>query len=343
MTYLIFLFLVLLLNIKYNKRLYLIFLIIILLFVGLRENVGLDYSIDFIIFKNMSKVKGYFTYFFSYILQKNGINFYGFTLLYSFLTIILCHIFLKKNLKEKKKIRTGWYIYILDYGMISSLNVMRQGVANFIYLLSLREKNKKLILFLFILGYGFHKSIILLLIFLPIVKIKFNIKFLKIVLILSLIVTLTIDLQKLFVEVIMPNLGYYGKIYLRKDLIHYVIVEQEIGLGKIFRILMSSLMIFFYEDLIKKNHKNLVYINSSILWGILTILTYKIFIISRVLEYLYLSSLISYPLLIEEIKNKKYGKYIVFIIWLIFFSLYLKATVFSDISQKLIPYNNILF
>ena len=102
-------------------------------------------------------------------------------------------------------------------------------------------------------------------------------------------------------------------------------------------------MIFFYEDLIKKNHKNLVYINSSILWGILTILTYKIFIISRVLEYLYLSSLISYPLLIEEIKNKKYGKYIVFIIWLIFFSLYLKATVFSDISQKLIPYNNILF
>lgn len=118
---------------------------------------------------------------------------------------------------------------------------------------------------------------------------------------------------------------------------------MSFGLGRMVRVVLCLSLIFFYDDLAKKGNSNYIYLNLSILWGILTLLTYKIFIISRVLEYFYLSTIITYPLMLDELKKRKLGKYLIITFWIILILFYLKATIFSDASQKLIPYNNILF
>lgn len=330
-------------KLKNNKIIYFIFFIITILFVGLRENVGIDYKVDLIIFNSLTKVKGYFIYILSFILKKYHFNFPMFTFVFGVLNTFLVQCITKSNFKRKKSRIESWYIYILDYGYISSFNVMRQGIANLIFLIAIKKNSYIKFVFFLIIGYGFHKSILLLIPIFFIIRKKFNIKIIKILCISIIFLSLFFDFQSYFIKNIFPYLGYYSEIYARKELVHFVVEEMSFGLGRMVRVVLCLSLIFFYDDLAKKGNSNYIYLNLSILWGILTLLTYKIFIISRVLEYFYLSTIITYPLMLDELKKRKLGKYLIITFWIILILFYLKATIFSDASQKLIPYNNILF
>lgn len=348
MWYLIYLLLITIclfgvLKLKKSKKIYRIFLLITILFVGLRENIGIDYYIDSIIFNTETKIKGYLVYLISFILRKFNLKFYTFTLSFGILNTYFFNLILNKNFMMKKNKVKGWFIYILDYGYISSFNVMRQGVANLLFLLSIGENSWIKIGIFFFIGLGFHKSIILLIPLFLIAKIKFSTKSFKILFFIVIVFSTVINFQNIFIEYIFPYLGYYSKIYMQKELFHFVSKSESFGVGRAIRVILCLTLIFFYDELLKKDNKKKIYLNLSIFWGLLTILTYKIFIISRILEYLYISTVISYPLMIEYLKTKKYGKYLIIIFWLILLSFYLKSTIFSDSSQKLMPYKNFLF
>ena len=324
----------------YKSRIFsFIALSIAILFLGFRENVGIDYKVDKNIYENLIRTKGILNYFLAIIFKKFDIGFNYIIFFMSFLNILLCNFLLKTKNKKKE----GWILYFLDYSYISSFNVMRQSVSNFCFLLGIRQKNIFITILLISIGFGFHKTIIFICPIIFLLKKIYNRKILIYFLGLAIILSLTIDIQQIMINYILPNLGAYGEIYLRKDLIDLVIKKQKMGMGLFFRITLSCLLIYYYDILKKREQKEIIYINASIFWAILSIISYKIFIVSRILEYIYPASLISYPILFKEIKKSKIGKYFVYLVWIIFILIFLKSTFFADSSQKLLPYKSKLF
>lgn len=328
------------------KSIYFLGMLVAILFCGLREGIGKDFYIDKNIFEKSIQSKGYLIYFVVNFLKSIKLNYSSYFLFMAFVNITLVFLLIRNNIRSKinkRKEYRSWLIYFWDMAYISSFNVMRQGVANFIFLLILKlEKRKILLILLFILGIGFHKSFIITIIFLFLSECKYNKKFFITMLIIAIISSNIFDLQTFFIENILSNIGYYGKIYSRKENFGNVLRGGGIGLGYYYRFFVISFLIYFYDEIKKENPKELKFVNLSIFWCILKIFTYKIWIIERVLDYLYYSTLISFPILFQKIEKQKYGKYIVIIILTGFFILFLKSTIFSDLTQNLIPYKSIL-
>lgn len=327
------------------KSIYIIGIIIAILFCGLRENVGRDFNVDKNIFEYSVTNKGYLIYFIISFFKEINLKYTSYFLFMAFTNLTFVYFLLKNNLKNRinKKIEyRGWLIYFLDMAYIYSFNGMRQGVANFIFLLMLKLKERKILAcLLFIIGIGFHKSFVITIFLLFLANYKYNKKFFLIALIIAIISSNILDLQTIFIEKILPNIYYYGKLYTTKERI-VDSLTGGLGLGYYYRILISILLIYFYEEIKKENPKELRFVNLSIFWCILKILTYKIWIIERVLDYLYFSNLISFPILFQKIEKRKYGKYMVLVILIGFFILFLKSTVFSNVEECLIPYKSIL-
>ena len=326
------------------KIMYVLGIIIAILFCGLRNNIGLDFQVDKNIFEWGVKNKGYLIYFIVTFLKKIKLSYSSYFLFMAFVNIISVFFLIHNNTKSKiskKKEYRSWLIYFWDMAYIYSFNGMRQGVANFIFLLTLKLKKKKIFLIiLFILGIGFHKSFVITIFFLFLADYRYNKKFFIVALIMAIISSNIFDLQTYFIKNILPNIYYYGKLYTTKERI-VDSLSGGLGLGYYYRMLIISFLIYFYDEIKKENKKELRFVNLSIFWCILKIFTYKIWILERVLDYLYYSTLISFPILFQKIEKRRYGKYIVMIILVIFFILFLKSTIFSK-GQNLIPYKSIL-
>lgn len=323
------------------KSIYIFGIIIAILFCGLRQNVGRDFQVDKNIFENTISSKGYLIYFIVSFFKGIHLNYSSYFLFMAFTNLTFV-FFLLKNKNNKKREYRGWIIYFLDMAYIYSFNGMRQGVANFIFLLILKLKKRKILVFLlFVIGAGFHKSFVITIFFLFLTNFKYNKKFFLIVLITAIISSNVLDLQTIFIEKVLPNIYYYGKLYTTKERIGDSL-KNGLGLGYYYRILMTGFLIYFYDEIKKENPKDLRFVNLSIFWCILKIFTYKIWILERVLDYLYYSTIISFPILFQKIEKRRYGKYIVLIILIGFFILFLKSTIFSNVEECLIPYKSIL-
>lgn len=326
------------------KSMYFFGIFIAILFCGLRDNVGLDFQIDKNIFEWGVKNKGYLVYFIVTFFKSIELNYSSYFLFMACVNILSVFFLIHSNIKNKinkEKEYRGWFIYFWDMAYIYSFNGMRQGVANFIFLLTLKLKKKKILLILlFILGIGFHKSFVITVIFLFLADYKYNKKFFVMALIIAIISSNVFDLQTYFIENILPNIYYYGKLYTTKERIGDSL-KSGLGLGYYYRMLIISFLIYFYDEIKKENKKELKFVNLSIFWCILKIFTYKIWILERVLDYLYYSTLISFPILFQKIEKRRYGKYIVIVILIGFFILFLKSTIFLE-GQNLIPYKSIL-
>jgi hypothetical protein len=245
------------------------------------------------------------------------------------------------NNKNKKLMIHGWILYFLDLAYISSFNVARQGIANFLYLLILKNKKQKhLSIVILLVAYGIHKSIILIIPFIWILEFTYSKKKFIFLLIVSIFIGHVFDFSTFFINNILPNIFYYGEIYNSNEM-SKILLREGLGFGYYYRIFLSTLLILFYDKLKLENKKELVFINATIFWAILKILTSRVWIIERFLDYLYYSNLISFPILFSKINSYKNGKYVTKILFLLFFIMFLRTTIFSDLSQKLMPYKSI--
>lgn len=312
--------------------------VILVLFIGLRNNVGIDYKLYYNMFYlgwGQEKELGY-----------RIINDTFKRLNFPFNSILICiaamSIYFVFNLiKKQAKYKVfSFTLFWLDGGILYLFNVIRQGITNFIFLNIIgmfRDKKYILITFLIIFGVLFHYSIILALFFIPLILKKHSRITLIFLYFLSIMIMLTIDLPTFFIR-FLEIIPRFGEIYLQENLLESLVLRREFGLGYLFRFILVFILILFYDKIFLQDSKILPYLNAFIFWGIFKILTLDIWVFERVLDYLRYSSIIVVPHIITIVDNKYIRSFIGLLIFIVYFILFLKSSIFSGEEQNLIPY-----
>ncbi|HWO76917.1 MAG TPA: EpsG family protein [Bacillus sp. (in: firmicutes)] len=311
--------------------------LILLLFIGLRKDVGRDYNIYYNMFYlNYGSSKEFGFRFINSIFKGLNLPFSSVLILMAIFTM---YFVLKIIRKQGKYSYLSFILFWLDGGVVYLLNVVRQGLTNFIFLDiigKVKEKYYLKIIILILIASMFHYSIFLALIFIPFLLNTYSRKSLIFLFMLAIVIMLTIDVPMLFIR-FMQLVPYFGEIYSNEHLLASEVLRKEFGLGYLFRFILVFLTILSYEK-IAKNHKIIPYLNAFIFWGILKILTLEVWIFERVIDYLRYSSIIVVPYLIASIDNKHIRFLFGTVIFIAYFVLYLKSTIFSSSSDHLIPY-----
>lgn len=321
---------------------YLIFIlpcfIILVLFIGLRNDVGIDYRLYYNIFYfnwGQGKEIGYL--FINDLFKYLNLSFHSLLVFIAALSIIFLFVLIKKQAKYKV---FSFILFWLDGGILYLLNVVRQGLTNLIFLNLIgiiKEKKYIIILFLMTMGVLFHYSFLVALLFIPLILKKYKKNTLIILFLSSIVIMLTIDIVGIFIMLLQIT-PYFGELYLQSDLLESLVLRRDFGLGYLFRFIVVFILIVFYEKILKQDYKILPYLNAFIFWGILKILTLDIWVFERVLDYLRYSSIIVVPYLVTISDNKYIRTLIAIIIFIIYFMLFLKSSIFSPIEERLIPY-----
>lgn len=321
---------------------YLIFVfpcfIILVLFIGLRRDVGIDYRLYYNIFYfNWGQEKEIGYMFLNNLFKSFNFSFHSLLVFIAALSIIFLFILIKKQAKYKV---FSFILFWLDGGILYLLNVVRQGLTNLIFLNLIgiiKEKKNILLLFLIFIGFLFHYSFLIALLFIPFLLIKYKKNTLIILFFSSVVIMLTTDIVKVFIMLLQIT-PYFGELYLQADLLESLVLRRDFGLGYLFRFVLVFILILFYEKILIQDSKILPYLNAFIFWGILKILTLDVWVFERVLDYLRYSSIIVVPYLITITDNRYLRSLIAGLIFIIYFILFLKSSIFSPIEEQLIPY-----
>lgn len=312
--------------------------IILVLFIGLRNNVGVDFKLYYNMFHlgwGQEKELGYRLI--NDTFKQFNFPFNSLLVFIAALSIYFVFILIKKQAKYKV---FSFTLFWLDGGIFYLFNVIRQGVTNFIFLNILgmiRDKKYLIIILLITLGVLFHYSIILALFFIPFILKKYSKITLLILYFSSIIIMLSIDLPTIFIT-FLKVIPHFGEIYLQENLLKSLVLRRDFGLGYLFRFILVFILILFYDKIFIQDSKILPYLNAFIFWGIFKILTLDIWIFERVLDYLRYSSIIVVPHIITIADNKYLRYFIGILIFVIYFILFLKSSIFSGEEERLIPY-----
>jgi len=315
--------------------------LILVLFIGLRKDVGKDYFIYYNIFYNNwgeNKEIGYkwINNFFSNLnfSLSSVLIFMAATTLYFVFSLIL---------KQSNNKVFSFVLFWLDGGILYLFNVVRQGLTNFIFLniIGKIKKRKKLItILLIVLGGLFHYSIFFALLFIPLLFKVYSKWKLLVFYLLSIVLMKTVDIQLLFVN-ILKYIPFFGETYIQKNLLENNVLRIDFGFGYLFNFILVFFTIIFYDKILEQDSKVIPYLNAFVFWGIFKILTLEVWVFERVLDYVRYSSIIVVPYLISIIKNK-YLKFLFgSLIIICYFILYLFSTIYSSTSDNLIPYETI--
>ena len=198
------------------------------------------------------------------------------------------------------------YMYISEGYYYNLLNQARQGLAFIIILLSYKyiiEKKMASFIITIIIASFFHPSA---LIFLPtwfLVKIKFNLK--KVFIIIIFIIILFFS--EGFITQLISNTIYSG--YL--DTSHDLSGQTATILRALFRGALFVFVIFFRKTVIKNYpHTNILYIIFTCAM-IVQVLSIRIYLLSRLIGYFYFASLLLVPYVVKSIKNITTKRYVI--------------------------------
>ncbi|MFC0296531.1 EpsG family protein [Geobacillus jurassicus] len=328
-------------NSKEKLILSLLFLIptflILVLFVGLRFDVGRDYGIYYNIFYlgyGANKEIGFRLI--NDIFSKLGFELSSVLVLMAFLSLYFAFKIIRNQGKHSFM---SFVIFWLDGAYIYLFNVVRQGLTNIIFLNIIekfREKRIILMVLLILFSSLFHYSIFLAVLFIPFLMRRYSKKTLLFMFVLVILANFLFNIQDLSIKML-HFVPYFGDIYSETNLLENNVKREEFGLGYLFRFILVFIAILNY-DKIAQDVKVQPFLNAFVFWGILKILTLQVWIAERLLDYLRFSSIIIVPRLIESIENKKIRFLFTAVILIIYFALFLKSTVFSSYEEKLVPY-----
>lgn len=259
-------------------------LIVLILFSGLRYEVGLDFIPYWTIFKEpeWSSVElGY-----KWICEKNlalGFGPQTIYLLSSIVTITLIH----KSLQyycNTWAISFVYFCFLLGGWFLESFNIVRQYVAISIFFYATRYIISKEILKyigLIILGSFFHMSVLLTIPFYFILDKYYSKTAITVLLVFTLLISNFISITSL------SFIPLYGERYLVEHTEYAG--SAELGLGFATKLLLVVLVVFFFRDkLLQINTKYNVVINACVYYCVLMILFKDIIVFLRGAYYFHI-------------------------------------------------------
>lgn len=196
------------------------------------------------------------------------------------------------------------YIFISTCLFYQTFNQSRQMLAIAIVLYSYKyiiNNNFKRFLFYAILAFSIHKSAIIILPFYFFTNSKINKKNISKYCLLGISCYLFFPLLKMILL-----LTYYGVTYQRNG---FFITTQSSIINLIFRILLIAVCIYFYKKYCNKENKtNIKLINFGMWCIVFQVLATKIYIISRITTYFFVSFILLIPNIYSEISRPKSKK-----------------------------------
>lgn len=265
------------------------------------------------------------------IIKKLDLNYLYFIAIISIISHILIYIILRRYSKFPI---ISFFLYISLNYFWQNFTILRSSLSILFFWLSLNEiKKRKFFHFLiyWIIACGFHKGALPLLVLYFLLNIKLNVKKEKIILFLSILIS--IFLEKIIRIINIPMiLQYVGDLEIATPIGYLILIIEKFGL-------------YFYINLKKYNLKlkkeyNLFY-NLAFLDLILSIAVYKIPSFTRYNHYF----IIGFYIIISKIlgekweKNKKYI-YLNVTIILYFIMKFIKTVIFSSLYSN---YNSWIF
>lgn len=317
-----------------NKKIILsYFLLSYILIIGLRYDVGIDYmGYRNSFLKNINYEIGYsllsnFVHFFK------G-NFYCFTVLISFFTVLPISYYLINNFRKLAELRMGIFLFLLSSFNFSAMNLMRQSLAtSFCFLATdfYYKKNYKTFIFLILIAFSFHKSVIIYLILFFLinnirVKNNFSIIFLFLLFFSSKIISYSDLLLKVnnLTKVIYSS---YNVNVIEKFSVSTQQSNNIFNLGLLSLIILYTLIVFKEKEYLEYYEKFMFF---SLIFRIFSTQNFLFNRISLYFDlYIFLSVLMYY------LKNKDFKKKVILgtTIFILFVN-FIKTGYFSPETQK---------
>ena len=309
---------------------YLLSALLLLVFIGLRSELGRDWENyeriynsvgqEFVI--GMSREFG----FLSLIDWCNGIGiqFQGFVVI---ITIITLTLFFLSYKQFYYLLPAAIFIFFVDLGYASIINLMRQTLALFAFMCALNysgktDRKSMFMFFLFIfIGFSFHYSI---LIFLPFWFIdRLHLSLSKLLIICAgVFIFCHFFLAEIYGDAL-ELIPKYSAAYSDSSDINIINTESTFGLGALLVLFIRLIPLMFYNIMLKEDKQFekyfiMLYLGLSIYYGF-----YNYLIITRITFYLQFSQLVVMPYIIYKsfkTRNSSYQMLGLLFIFLISFN-----------------------
>lgn len=311
-----------------------IFIVAFIFIIGLRYGVGRDYfEYEYIFDMGFYDLEPIYATL-SYMIKNNFKEFHYLTILMSLITNMLIYISLKERKIKNYYLALSILIYISDVAFIYA-NIMRQGVAIAIFFYSskyIKKRDIKRYVLCILIGAGFHKSILFMIPAYWLYKFELTYMNYVILIIFSYILVGTGMAQNLL-NILSKYTVYIG--YINSDFI----INQDVNLlsiGVLLKAILSMILLKYY-NLKKSNNKlDIAFYQIGVIVNILSIST---FIFDRIGVYFSLFSISAIPEIIKDSKSNT-RKILLFIVIIVFLSLYTKSLIISP-DDAMLQYKSI--
>ena len=316
-SYILFKFELSLKKISPEINLNLIFVLLMGLVIGTRDNVGGDFQ-RYVVAYNENKTR--YGLLFNILIKSLKSLEASHTFFFVIVTL-LTYFYLIKILDENSRYKSYSVIYLFYSGIfLMSLNTIRQFLATVILTYGYSKPSKSKYIY-YIIAILFHKMSVLFIIIVVLLDRDYKEKLYKIILLLSLTTLIIKDNYILdFILMIKNLLPSYYRNLVRSEFL----LERSYGLGYIFKILLGSLIIFRFKFIENKKFFNLYFF-----YVILNILTIRVDILTRIPKFFWISELLIIPELINSFKDEKIEKIFSVVLLFIFIILFCKSIYFG--------------
>lgn len=260
-------------------------------------------------------------------------NFYVLIALISLFYLVSVTFLINRNLKSTQYLFAFLLLLVNPYLFLVHLSALRQTLALcfFIFAVNFAVKRKLILYIIFVLiAAGLHSSAILLLPLYPLLnEKKIKDKHILGMILLLLVFTLT-PIFDIFILKLLSYLPYYFRYY------------YEQGLQNSLRstIISSFFMIFIAINFQKLRGREIIYGKLSLVASFLSILTFKLALISRVGMYFDIFYIVTIPQLFIRIESKIH-RYLLFVIFTAIYLLRYYSFFINPLWESFIEYKSI--
>lgn len=276
-------------------------LFLLILFIGLRNEIGTDYLHYKEIFEqagraNYGELHGEIGWFFlNKIVRHVSDNFKVITLIHAGIIVFLLHV----SLKRYRFYTFSFILFILaNSGYTFIVNGMRQGIAIALFFYSWRYIQSREGLkywTLILLGTLFHISILFVAPLYWLANKAYDVKFYLIVQTITLVFFYTHVIDNFFIKLLSyTNYSFYVDSQFLSSTVNS-------GISFVFRRIGSVFVLFYYGKLLRIYPKYVVYFNMFFLMVVTTDLFANIFIFARIIRFFSWSELIVIPVFVSSV------------------------------------------
>lgn len=311
-------------------------LLLLILFIGLRNEVGADYNAYEVIFEESRSIDYGDWYiepgwhFLNRVILGFTSEFKVLTLIHASAIVVLLYL----SLKDFRYYTFAFILFILvSAGYISIVNQMRQGVAMAIFFYSWRFIRSREILkysICILLGASIHVSIVFVAPMYWIVHKTYDAKLLFVIQFITLFCFFTHISDVLFVKLI--SLTSYGH-YIDS---HFMESGLESGMGFLARRIISFVVLLCYGRLVKCYPKYTVWVNMYFLMVVTSDLFANIVILARMTKYFCWSTFVVIPLFLSAMFKAGESRLLARAFMLAFYFTLFTYTVYTDIGNNLL-------